>query len=40
MTAIEIPDYKTKCSGITFQTNGCVKVQYFEDISNHESNVL
>ena len=27
----------TKCYGVTFQINGCVKVQKFEDISNDEN---
>ena len=27
----------TKCYGVTFQINGCVKVQKFKDISNDEN---
>ena len=38
MTVISLTDYNTRCYGVTFENNGCIKVQKFEDISNHENN--
>ena len=40
MTIIYITERNTKCYGVTFQNNGCIKVQNFEDISSDENNVL
>ena len=37
MTIIYITENNTKTYGVTFQNNGCVKVQKFEDISNDEN---
>ena len=39
MTKIYITENKTKRYGVTFQNNGCVKVQKFEDISNDENTI-
>ena len=39
MTIIYITENNTKCYGVTFQNNGCVKVQKFEDISNDENTI-
>ena len=36
MTIIHITENNTKRYGVTFQNNGCVKVQKFENISNDE----
>ena len=38
MTIIYLTEYNTRCYGVTFQNNGCIKVQKFEDISNDENN--
>ena len=40
MTIIFLTEYNTRCYGVTFQNNGCIRVQKFEDISNHENNIL
>ena len=40
MTVIYLAEYNTRCYGVTFQNNGCIKVQKFEDTSNHENNVF
>ena len=37
MTIIYITEINTKRYGVTFQNNGCVKVQKVEDISNDEN---
>ena len=37
MTIIYITENNTKRYGVTFQNNGCVKVQKFEDISSDEN---
>ena len=39
MTIIYITENNTKCYGVTFKNNGCVKVQKFEDISNDENTI-
>ena len=39
MTIIYITEINTKRYGVTFQNNGYVKVQKFEDISNNENNI-
>ena len=39
MTIIYITENNTKCYGVTFQNNGCVKVQKFEDISNGKNTI-
>ena len=39
MTIIYITQNNTKRYGVTFQNNGCVKVQKFEDISNDENTI-
>ena len=39
MTIIYITENNCKCYGVTFENNGCVKVQKFEDISNDESTI-
>ena len=40
MTVIYLTESITKCYGVTFQNNGSVEMQKFEDISNHENNIL
>ena len=37
MTIIYITENNCECYGVTFQNNGCVKVQKFEDISKDEN---
>ena len=39
MTIIYITENNTRRYGVSFQNNGCVKVQKFEDISNDENNI-
>ena len=39
MTIIYITENNTKRYGVTFQNNGCVKIQKFEDISNDENTI-
>ena len=39
MTIIYITENNTKRYGVTFQNNGCVKVQKFEDISKYENTI-
>ena len=39
MTIIYITENNTECYGVTFQNNGCAKVQKFEDISNDENTI-
>ena len=40
MTVIYLIGHNTKCYGVTFRNNECVKVQKFEDISNDENTIL
>ena len=37
MTVIYLKEYNTRCYAVNLQNNGCVTVQKFEDISNHEN---
>ena len=39
MTLKYITENNTERHGVTFQNNGCVKVQKFEDISNNENTI-
>ena len=39
MTTKNVTEKKCRCYGVTFQNNGCVKVQKFEDISNDENTI-
>ena len=39
MTFIYLTKHSTKCYGVTFQHNGYIKVQKFEDISADENNI-
>ena len=39
MTIINITENNAKRYGVTFQNNGCVKVQKFEDISKDENTI-
>ena len=39
MTVIYLTEYNTRCYGVTFENNGCIKVQKFEDISDDENNI-
>ena len=39
MTIIYITENNTERYGVTFQNNGCVKVQNFEDISNNKNTI-
>ena len=38
MTVICLREYSTRCYGVTFQNNGWIKVQKFEDFSDYEKN--
>ena len=40
MTKTYITENNTKRFGVTFQNNGCVKVQKLEDISNDENTIF
>ena len=40
MTVICITEYNTGCYGVTFQKNGCIKVQKFEDLSDDENKIM
>ena len=40
MTAIYITEDNCKCYGVTFQNNGFVQVQQFEDISENNKNII
>ena len=40
MTVICLTEYNTKCYGVTFQNNGCAKIQKFKVISNDENNKI
>ena len=40
MSITNITKHNTKCYGVTFQNNECVKVQNLEDISNDENTIL
>ena len=37
MTSIYLTEDNTKCYGVTFENNGWIKVQKFEDISGNEN---
>ena len=39
MTIIYITEHNTKCCGVTFKNNECVKVQKNGDISNDENTI-
>ena len=39
MTNIYLPEYNTRCYGLTFQNKGWIKVHNFEDISDDENNI-
>ena len=36
MTVIYLTESNTRCYGVTFQNNGCIKLQKFKDKSIHE----
>ena len=40
MTVIYITENNCKCYAVTFQNNGCVKVQKFEDVSLDDENII
>ena len=40
MTVINLREFNCKCYGLTFENNGCVKVQNSKDKSNYETNIL
>ena len=40
MTIIFLAEHNTRCYGVTFRKNGCIKVQKFEDISDDENNIF
>ena len=40
MTVLYFTEYNTKCYGVTFQNNGWIKVQKFEDIADDENNIF
>ena len=39
MTVIYLTEYNTSCYGVTFENNGWIKAQYFEDIPDYEKNI-
>ena len=39
MSVLLLTEYNTRCYGVTFQNNGWIKVQKFEDISDDEYNI-
>ena len=39
MTIIYVTEYNTKCYGVTFQNNGWIKVQKFDDISDDKNTI-
>ena len=40
MTVIYITENNCECYAVTFQNNGCVKVQQFEDVSESDKNII
>ena len=40
MTAIYITENNSKCYAVTFQNNGFVQVQQFEDVSESDKNII
>ena len=40
MTIIYVTEYNTKCYGVTFEINGWIKVQIFEDISDDKKSYM
>ena len=40
MTVIFLTEYNCECYGVTFETNGCAKVQKINVISIYETNIL
>ena len=40
MTVLYLTDYNCRRYAVTFENNGCVKIQKFEDISNDENKKL
>ena len=38
-SVIYLTEYNTRCYGVTFQNNGWIKVQKFEDISDDENKI-
>ena len=40
MTVIYLTEYNCKCYGMTFENNGCVKVQKIQDISIYETKIF
>ena len=40
MTVIYITEYNCKCYAVTFENNGFVQVQQFEDVSESDKNII
>ena len=40
MTVIYITENNCKCYAVTFQNNGCAKVQHFENVSESDKNII
>ena len=40
MYVIHLTQYNTRCYGISFQNNACIKVQNFADISDDEKKIF
>ena len=40
MTVIYLTEYNTICYGVTFENNGCIKVQNSKDRSNQENKLF
>ena len=40
MTVTYLTEYNTRCFGVAFEKNGCIKIQNFKDISDHENKIF
>ena len=40
MSVLFLTEYNTSCYGVTFETNGCIKVQKYKKIFKYEKNLL
>ena len=40
MTVIYLSEYNTRCCGVFFEINGCIRVEKYKDISDHGQNLL
>ena len=40
MMVLYLTEYNSKCYGVNFENNGCIKIQKLEDVSDHENNIF